>query len=238
LISAKAKSKAARRTRAVKQIAALFITCFLASVLLFSAPTLAAASCDALQERGYKPELRVETPRPKLHRNRSIKELGRMFGHKKKGNVLGLTQTQLDFGWETHIRSYHNGNSHCFWIAALTLTASYPTPDIYVAKEYFPGSCPYRAILRHEEEHVRRTRETIKRFEPRLRQALTSLRLPTWRRPWQVANTKAAQKRLEGLINELVEPIYHQMAEVLEKEQAALDSVRSYRRVFRKCKDW
>ena len=81
----------------------------------------------------------------RIHRNRSIKELGRMFGHRKKGNVLGLTQTQLDFGWETHIRSYREGGSYCFWIAGLTLTARYPTPDIYVAKEYFPGTCPYRA---------------------------------------------------------------------------------------------
>jgi hypothetical protein len=191
-----------------------------------------------VQDTGYKQELRVETPRPKLHRNRSIKELGRMFGHRKKGNVLGLTQTQLDFGWETHIRSYREGGSYCFWIAGLTLTARYPTPDIYVAKEHFPGTCPYRAILRHEEEHVRRTRETIKRFEPRLRQALTSLRLPTWRRPWLVADTGAAQKQLKDLVNELVEPIYKQIASVLEKEHAALDSERSYRRVFRKCSDW
>lgn len=197
-----------------------------------------AEACAEVSDIPYDVDLVVETPPSRVHHDRSVAQLGGMVAHGPGARVLGAANAGLEFGWGMDMQSMHSGGGHCVWVARLRLTVRYPSPDIYIAREYRKGSCEYRAILAHEEEHVRISRATIKRYLPRLHMLLTSLRIPTALRPIHAASLAQAEQDLSALMRDLVHPVYREMARALTREQADLDSPASYRRLFRRCRDW
>jgi hypothetical protein len=206
--------------------------------LLIPAGPARAAECPGDDDAPYDIDLDVDTPNARLHHDRSISELGRMTIHSPRGRILGLAKTALEFGWRVSFGSETLGEGNCVWVSGLRLIVKYPTPDIYVAREYRKGSCQYRTILDHEAQHVRISKATIKRYLPRLHMLLTSLRIPTPRRPVYVTSTKRGEARLHALMRDLVEPVYREMAVALANAQANLDSPASYQRYRRRCRKW
>ena len=244
--------------------------------LLVPAGPARSAECPGDDDAPYDIDLDIDTPNARLHHDRSISELGQMTIHSPRGRILGLAKTALDFSWRVSFGAESLDEGHCVWVSGLHLTARYPTPDIYVAREYRKGSCQYRTILDHEAQHVqiskatiqrylprlhmlltslriptaRRpvydheaqhvqiSKATIQRYLPRLHMLLTSLRIPTARRPVYVTSTKRGKARLRALMQDLVEPVYREMAVALAKAQANLDSPASYKRYFRRCRKW
>jgi hypothetical protein len=195
-------------------------------------------TCPGLDDSPYRVDLVVDTPASRVHHDRSIDQLGGMVAHGPGARVLGATDAGLEFGWRVDMRSAPYRGGYCVWVAGLRLTVRYPSPDIFIAREYRRGTCQYRNILAHEQEHVRISRATIKRFLPRLHMLLTSLRIPTAQRPLHAASAARAEDELGALMRDLVDPVYQDMAQALAGEQADLDSPASYRRLFRHCPDW
>lgn len=206
--------------------------------LLVPAGPARSAECPGDDDAPYDIDLDIDTPNARLHHDRSISELGQMTIHSPRGRILGLAKTALDFSWRVSFGAESLDEGHCVWVSGLHLTARYPIPDIYVAREYRKGSCQYRTILDHEAQHVQISKATIQRYLPRLHMLLTSLRIPTARRPVYVTSTKRGKARLRALMQDLVEPVYREMAVALAKAQANLDSPASYKRYFRRCRKW
>ncbi len=215
---------------------------FLATMLGVSAlaggGAVAAEECPGSREIPYDIDLEIDTPRARVHHDRDIAQLGRMALHGAKGRVLGVANTGLDFGWRVAFEWRQEGAAFCFWVLRTTLTIRHPSPDIYIAREYRRGSCAYRKILAHEQRHIRISRDHINRYVPRLRWVLTSLRIPTGRRPLLVESPEAAKSRVQALMKDLAEPLFHEMAKVLREAQAKIDSPASYRRLLKQCKRW
>jgi hypothetical protein len=194
--------------------------------------------CAGVSDIPYDIDLVVDIPPSRVHHDRSIEQLGGMVAHGPGARVLGAANAGLEFGWGMDMQSVRSGGKYCVWVARLRLTVRYPSPDIYIAREYRKGSCQYRTILAHEQEHVQISRATIKRYLPRLHLLLTSLRIPTAQRPIRTATLEQAEEDLSALMRDLVDPVYREMARALTSEQASLDSPASYRRLFRRCRDW
>jgi TPR repeat protein len=199
---------------------------------------VAQAQCTGDPDRAYKLEMHLDVPRARLHEDRGIDELGEMSFHGPNARVLGLTNTQLEFGWHVQFAATPLGDGYCFWVARVDLSLRYPSPDVYVAREYRPGSCPYRAVLHHEEEHVAITRRIVEHYGPRLETALTSLLIPTGLRPMVVDSADEAKGEMQALMKELVDPIYREMMAELRQAHGELDSPRSYRAARKRCPRW
>jgi hypothetical protein len=58
-----------------------------------------------------------------------------------------------------------------------------PTLTIHIDRRYCPGSCEYSAILDHEQEHVRITQQTLKRWKDGMHLQLESA-VQSWRDRW------------------------------------------------------
>lgn len=198
----------------------------------------AAAQCQGSPEISYDIDLDIDIPKARLHHDRGIAELGRMAFHGPRGKTLGLANTGLDFGWRVEFAWRPEGAAFCFWVRRTELTIHQPSPDIYVAREYRRGSCPYRAVLAHERQHIRTSRDLINRYIPRLRWVLTSLRIPTGQRPVRVGSPEEAKSEVRALMKDLAEPLFHEMAKALRAAQAKIDSPASYKRLFKRCKRW
>ena len=198
----------------------------------------AAAQCQGSPEISYDIDLDIDIPEARVHHDRGIAELGRMAVHGPRGKILGLAKTGLDFGWRVEFAWRPEGAAFCFWVRRAELTIHRPSPDIYVAREYRHGTCPYRAVLAHERRHVRASRALIDRYIPRLRRMLTSPRIPTGQRPVLVGSPGAAESEVRALMKDLAEPLFHEMAEALGAAQAKIDSPASYKRLFKRCRRW
>ena len=177
-------------------------------------------------------------PEPRIHHDLGIAELGRNAPHNPGERVLGLADTGLQFGWGARFEWQAWDDGFCFWVRRTELTIRHPSPDIYVAREYRRGSCPYRAILAHERQHMNISREQINRYLPRLRWVLTSLQIPTGVRPDFVDSAEAAKRDIRALMKDLAEPLFQEMIAALRAAQAELDSVASYRRLRKACNSW
>ncbi len=209
--------------------------------LVFPAPGVsgaATAECQGSPEIDYDIDLDIDIPKARLHHDRGIAELGRMAFHGPRKRILGLANTGLDFGWRVGFEWRPEGEAFCFWVRRTELTVHHPSPDIYVAREYRRGTCPYRAILAHEQHHIRTSRELINRYIPRLRWVLTSLRIPTGQRPVLVGSPEEAKSEVRALMKVLAEPLFREMGKALRAAQAKIDSPASYKRLFKRCKKW
>ncbi len=218
-----------------------FRAVLLAAALVVPAPVVsraAAAQCQGSPEISYDIDLNIDIPKARLHHDRGIAELGRMAFHGPRGRILGLANTGLDFGWRVGFEWRPEGEAFCFWVRRTELTIHHPSPDIYVAREYRRGTCPYRAVLAHEQQHIRTSRELINRYIPRLRWVLTSLRIPTGQRPVLVGSPEEAKLEVRALMKDLAEPLFREMAKALRTAQAKIDSPASYKRLFKQCKRW
>lgn len=207
-------------------------------MLLAATRALAATDCPGDPDIDHDIALEIDIPEPRLHHDLGIADLGQMALHGPRQRVLGLADTGLEFGWGVRFEWQARGDGFCFWVRRTELTIRHPSPDIYVAREYRRGSCPYRAILSHERRHMSISRDQINRYLPRLRWVLTSLRIPTGERPVFVASPEAAKTEVRALMKELAEPLFQEMGRALRAAQAKLDSPASYRRLRQACKNW
>lgn len=206
--------------------------------LMASTEVSAAPDCPGDPSIDHDIALEIDIPEPRLHHDLGIAQLNRMAPHGPGKRVLGLADTGLAFGWRVGFQWQARGEGFCFWVRHTELTIRHPSPDIYVAREYRRGGCPYRAILSHERQHMKISREQINRYLPRLRWVLTSLRIPTGERPIFVASAEAAKGEIHELMKELAEPLFEEMTKALRAAQAQLDSAASYRRLRKACKKW
>ena len=227
------------RSRAVLLAAALPVA--LAAALVGPTPVVsgaAAVQCQGSPEISYNIDLDIDIPKARLHHDRGIAELGRMAFHGPRGRILGVANTGLDFGWRVEFAWRPEEEAFCFWVRRTELTIHHPAPDIYVAREYRRGTCPYRAVVAHERQHIRTSRALINRYIPRLHWVLTSLRIPTGQRPVLVGSPEEAKSEVRALMKDLAEPLFREMAKALRAAQAKIDSPASYQRLFKQCKKW
>jgi len=216
----------------------------LAALVLMISPEVLAVSAQAAEvcpgdpAIGHDIELKIDIPEPRLRHDLGIAELDRKAPHGSRRRVLGLAETGLEFGWSVRFEWQSRGAGYCFWVRRTELAIRQPSPDIYVAREYRRGGCPYRTILAHERRHMSISREQINRYLPRLRWVLTSLRIPTGERPIFVTSAEAAKAEARALMKALAEPLFQEMAQALRTAQAKLDSPASYRRLRKACKRW
>jgi hypothetical protein len=226
---------------AAPAIAALAITAPALAAPAPAAQTVAAqtvAACPGDSTIDHDIELKIDIPEPRLHHDLGIAELDGMTLHSPGTRVLGVADTGLEFGWSVHFEWRPRSAGYCFWVRRTELAVRHPSPDIYVAREYRRGTCPYRTILAHERQHMTISREQINRYLPRLRWVLTSLRIPTGERPIFVTSAEAAKSEVRTLMKELAEPLFREMSQALRAAQAKLDTPASYRRLRKQCKKW
>ena len=194
--------------------------------------------CPIFAKAPYDVNVKIDVPSAPINHSLSIRQLGRLAPHGPGSRILGLTSYPLEIKTAAKYSYVPVGKTFCFFVTEVDVILRYPTMNIYVAKEYQPGSCPYHEILLHEEDHVRVARASLELYAPMVRKALTSYLIPTGLEPVVVSSPTQAKLRMEGLSEELLSPVYREMMDTLRKDQAALDTPGQYRRIRRRCKHW
>jgi len=220
---------------------ALFLAAFAAAVALFGAAAqeAQAAACRAPRNAdSYDVQVDIAIGEPAIRNDISKAELGTTNIHGRRGQVLGNTQSGLDLRWSTSAQVVSWHKAYCFWVTKVAVQLSYHQLDVNVASEYAPGTCQYQAILDHEFQHVQVAHSVLEPYAQRIRQALTSLAIPTSNLPAVADSPAIARQEMEKVIRRALMPVRDQMNRLMDERQAQVDTLDNYRRTWRRCRDW
>lgn len=204
-----------------------------------SADGASAAGCRAPSDAGeFVVNVDVDIGEPSVANDRSKAQLGSSDFHGRSGQVLGTTSSGLELRWSYHYQVKKWRNVYCFWVTSTDVALSYRQLDVVIASEYAPGSCQYEAVLDHENEHVEVAQRVIQPYERHIRQALTSVEIPT-SRVAALANTpELAREAAEKAFRRTLLPVRDQLIRVLNEQQAHVDTLDNYRRTWQRCSKW
>jgi hypothetical protein len=189
-------------------------------------------------------EVILTTTNTRIRHDLSLLEIGRFKDIDSLGpggKIQGLTSTDYKYAYKTGIavsaRLFRAPT--CAWIDHLSIDLT-PNPiEIMVPKDYDQNSCEYEQILAHERQHEDTHWDVLTLAADDLRRTISRADwLPTRVRPLAVANRAEAEKRIEGMIDRIVEPFYAKLKAEAKERQKIIDLSENYRWVTRRCSHW
>lgn len=234
----------------------------LSSVFLALLLILAGAAAFYRLSRPASPKKTVEgcSPDPGFDRTKIFKISGNIpdvqvsnalstseieaLDHRKNASsvrVPGLTSTEYSLKKNLSVSfSQSPGDERvCVWLDSLNIDFSYSKLDVYVAREYPAGTCPYAELLSHEGQHVAAYRQIHEEYIDKLKEAFQEAsELPTQAKPIWAENKNQGEALVKRLADETAAPVMARLKEELAQRQAALDTPENYRQLQARCANW
>ncbi len=163
----------------------------------------------------------------------------RFHGHSQHTPGLTIADEELKSNYEMETLRRSGSAIYEVWAKAIHVSFSYTRMDVYISNQYGEGSCPYRVIRDHENQHVAINTATLQKYADAMNQALLAYGgFPTQDHPWKVRSPKKAQAQLKGLVLKIINPIYKQYTDAVIRANARIDTPENYRRTQALCQDW
>ncbi len=150
----------------------------------------------------------------------------------------GLTQSKTAFSVKPTLRFFRLADGRlCAQLAQMEASWKVAELMVDIAAEYRPGTCPYREVWEHENQHVAITRRHFAEAERALRARLAELAAGL--RPRIVSGTAdQAAREASSYFLKGAEPVLARYKAATERDNAAIDTHENYRRVSARCADW
>lgn len=214
--------------------ACLAVACFAAS-----AQGATAAECEAPDDAGsFEVNVHIDAGKPNISNRLSKAQLSGALSHGRRRQILGVMQGDVDLRWFIDYKIKELRDGICFWVATADIELSYRQLDVYVAREYEPGSCEYEAVLDHEKEHVQVARSIMSPYAQQIQASLTTLSIPTPDLPSVAGSPEEARAHVNEVFRRQLMPVRERMYQVLRARQAEVDTSENYGRTFRQCRKW
>lgn len=162
----------------------------------------------------------------------------RSKGYIKGTNPVGITETQISHRTSATytICSDSRKREQCLYLTEASLDVSYQNTTVYIAKQYPPGSCEYRAIYQHEAEHVRILNSHQSRFKPIFRANL--LHIMNTIRPVSSRDPQRGKQKMSQQLQRRMKKKFRSLEKSLKRAHAAIDTARNYAKIQSKCRNW
>jgi hypothetical protein len=148
----------------------------------------------------------------------------------------GVTQGKITM--ETSILFRSQGNllgRYCLWQAEVTINVSY-RPEVYIAKEYRPGSCRYMQTKLHELRHVEVDKGVMKELLPGVKKVVTARAAKIGvRGPFDETQREAAKSILLHSMQDAVSAELDKIESVRQTRQQVIDTPAEYTRLSQSC---
>ncbi len=214
---------------------------FLVFLFSFVAPAQAFAwNCPAFKD----PEVNVSPllAAPQFNFTLALSHLLAMAGEDKRKyssthheRPVGLTAASLRLGSSYKVTAYSRANSPqlCAQISSFTLHFGFDDTTVFVAREIPRGSCGFRVVLAHEMQHVAIDKDFVSKNLPHLpamlRDAIRQIGVVR-------ADSRAdAEAQIQTAVNDYIEGLAGNLADVREKLQARIDTLDEYSRLSKSC---
>lgn len=148
---------------------------------------------------------------------------------------VGLTTVSTMFGLTGSSSVVRRGQTSCSYLTSVDVTFGWEDMQVFVPSEYPQGSCEYRAVLDHENQHVAIIRTALREFAPVARARIESL----------IAQSRPIPGGREGDVDRALAPIRARLQALLVEfnslhgaRSAIIDTPSNYRAVTALCKNW
>ena len=217
--------------------------CILSFALVTAPPVLAAAPGQCPPYRTpITLDFKTLNPAPVYNNRLTVQGIRNLFREHTEAvlgphaRALGITYAETTYSTEGHPLAMQVRGGYCVYLTALALDFGYKRMQVYVAKEFAPGTCEYRAVLDHENQHVAVYTGALKQFAPRFRaevENVLSAQQPVFTRDAR-AGTNRALKAAENGMTDLLS----QFRKITEQGNAPLDSASNYQATAGLCANW
>lgn len=132
-----------------------------------------------------------------------------------------------------------------FYFEQTNIDLSFRWVKVWLAKELKSGSCPYKAVRRHEQKHVDSAHEILRKHAKSLSDSLGKLKIPTKSKPLEIEDSKKsfhdADKKYTALVRKVVTDKYSKKVQTIYNEIGTrwgkLETKAEYKRVQKSCKE-
>lgn len=153
--------------------------------------------------------------------------------------VRGLTIGKLNVSYDASGHVFRYKNSYCAGVKKVNFFIGYDDFKVFIDKKYRQNTCEFKAVKRHEDEHVDIFNEGVRFFAPDIQKAIK--KAVNEIRPEQVYSEERAQqvfdKQARAVIKKIEPLLTHVNKKIIEK-QGLIDTPEAYKKVQSQCKNW
>lgn len=149
---------------------------------------------------------------------------------------VGLTLANTVFGLEGGTSLLKRGDGLCAYLTSVEIDFGWERMDVYVPSEFPEGSCEYRAVLDHENQHVAIIRSTLAEFAPRARARVEAIVAQA--KPFTTRTQNGATEAALAPIKTRLSALLREFNELHGARSARIDNPSNYAAVTAMCKNW
>jgi hypothetical protein len=213
-----------------------------AGAIVGSTPAISTSWAASLSCGRAEPAVRIDAslPQPVLDNSKPQRAIQALAPGYHGGRTIGFYFAEVTAKVEMQFRAawLSRASAACVLITGVDVRFAMPTRRIYVASEFWPGTCQYGAVLAHERKHEAADDRLIREHAPRIQQAvrdavvnLSPLEAPANQR-------EAAQARLQKAVQAAFDKTWTAFQAERSEAQRQVDAGLEYARVTASCPDW
>jgi hypothetical protein len=152
-------------------------------------------------------------------------------------NAIGLTYAEISIslGAATVARPRER-SSYCVYLEEVEARFGFDKFDVYVGREYPAGSCEYRTILDHENEHVTIYKDVIRDYGGRIRTAIERELMNLG--PVFVPSARAGGERAISQLQQRLQPTIDAFQAESRRRNGRIDTQSNYGALQELCPNW
>ncbi len=213
-----------------------------ASVLSISTLWAPATEASTLACTKTEPAIRIDAslPQPVLDNSKPQRAIQTLAPGYHGGRSIGLYYAKTEAKIDMQFRSFalSRASPACVFITAVDVRIAMPTRRIYVASELWPGTCPYTAVLEHERKHEATDDQAIRKYAPRIQQAVRDAVVNLGSLEVSADRRDAAQARLTRAVQTAFDKTWAAFQAERSEAQRQVDAGLEYARVTASCPEW
>lgn len=180
---------------------------------------------------------------PTYHHDLSVSEVRALYSARGQrisrahSRAIGLTYAEISLGLSASTRSIpRERGGYCVYLEEVKADFGFDRFDVYVGREYRRGTCEYRTILDHENEHVAINNKAVKDYGPRLRRTIEQQLsyLPPIFTPSVNTGARLAVQKLQ----ERLQPVMAAFKREQSRRNRAIDTEANYGALQELCTGW
>lgn len=152
-------------------------------------------------------------------------------------NAIGITYAEIALSLSAATRSIpRERGGYCVYLDEVRAEFGFDKFEVYIGKEYPKGSCEYRTILDHENEHVVINNNVVKDYGPRIRRTIEQqlASMP----PLFAPSVNNGARRAVQELQQRIEPTVQAFKREQRRRNAAIDTTANYGALQELCSNW